>query len=63
MPSDGAAVSDSWCSAGCCPWQFFATAVSECGNSLIMNSSLISKVYFPRMTIPASSVITSLVDL
>src|SRR5688572_23715910 len=45
------------------PWQFFSTAVSECGNSLITNSSLISKVYFPRLTVPASSIITSLVDL
>jgi len=41
------------------PWQFFAAAVSECGNSLVGNSALISKVYFPRMTIPASSIITS----
>jgi lipopolysaccharide transport system permease protein len=48
---------------GMLPWQFFATAVAECGNSLIVNSGLISKVYFPRMTVPASSVITSLVDL
>jgi lipopolysaccharide transport system permease protein len=48
---------------GLLPWQFFSTAVSECGNSLIGNSALISKVYFPRMTVPASSVITSLVDL
>jgi lipopolysaccharide transport system permease protein len=48
---------------GMLPWQFFSTAVSECGNSLITNSSLISKVYFPRMTVPASSVITSLLDL
>ena len=48
---------------GMLPWQFFSTAVSECGNSLVTNSSLISKVYFPRMTVPASSVITSLVDL
>jgi lipopolysaccharide transport system permease protein len=48
---------------GMLPWQFFSTAVSECGNSLVSNSSLISKVYFPRMTVPASSVITSLVDL
>lgn len=47
---------------GVLPWQFFSTAVSECGNSLVTNSSLVSKVYFPRMTIPASSVITSLVD-
>ena len=44
------------------PWQFFATALSECGNSLIGNAALISKVYFPRMTVPASSVMTSLVD-
>jgi len=47
---------------GMLPWQFFATAVSESGNSLIGNASLISKVYFPRMTIPAGSIITSLVD-
>jgi lipopolysaccharide transport system permease protein len=47
---------------GMLPWQFFSTAVSECGNSLIGNSALISRVYFPRMTVPASSVITSLVD-
>ena len=45
------------------PWQFFAAAVSECGSSLVGNSALISKVYFPRMTIPASSIITSFVDL
>jgi lipopolysaccharide transport system permease protein len=48
---------------GLLPWTFFSTAVAECGASLITNSSLISKVYFPRMTVPASSVITSLVDL
>ena len=47
---------------GMLPWQLFSTAVSESSNSLIGNSSLISKVYFPRMTIPASSVITSCVD-
>lgn len=48
---------------GLLPWQFFSAAVSECGNSLIGNASLISKVYFPRLTVPASSVITSLVDM
>ena len=47
---------------GMLPWQFFSTALSECGNSLINNSNLISKVYFPRLVIPAGSVITSLVD-
>lgn len=47
---------------GMLPWQFFATALSECGNSLVTNSNLISKVYFPRLIVPASSVITSLID-
>jgi lipopolysaccharide transport system permease protein len=44
------------------PWQFFATALSESSNSLIGNSNLISKIYFPRLIIPAGSVITSFVD-
>ncbi len=44
------------------PWQFFANAFSECSSSLIGNSNLISKVYFPRLVIPASSVIVSFVD-
>ena len=48
---------------GMLPWHFFATAVAECGNSLITNAALISKVYFPRLTVPAASVMTSLVDL
>jgi lipopolysaccharide transport system permease protein len=47
---------------GMLPWQFFSTALSESGNSLVNNSNLISKVYFPRMVIPASSVITSFAD-
>jgi lipopolysaccharide transport system permease protein len=47
---------------GMLPWQFFSTALSECGNSLVGNSNLISKVYFPRLVVPASSVITSFVD-
>jgi lipopolysaccharide transport system permease protein len=44
------------------PWQFFANALSECSNSLLSNANLISKVYFPRLIIPASAVITSFVD-
>jgi len=48
--------------AGLLPWQFFSTGLAEASNSLIGNERLISKVYFPRMIIPASSVITSLVD-
>jgi lipopolysaccharide transport system permease protein len=48
---------------GMLPWQFFSTSLSEASNSLISNTNLITKVYFPRMIVPASSVITSLVDL
>ncbi|MDX2032111.1 MAG: ABC transporter permease [Blastocatellia bacterium] len=44
------------------PWQFFATALGESSNSLIGNANLISKVYFPRLIVPAGSVITSFVD-
>jgi lipopolysaccharide transport system permease protein len=44
------------------PWQFFATAMSEASSSLIGNSNLISKVYFPRLVVPAGAVITSFVD-
>lgn len=47
---------------GMLPWQFFAHALSESGSSLVSNSNLISKVYFPRLVVPASSVITSFVD-
>ncbi|MBE9209036.1 ABC transporter permease [Nostoc sp. LEGE 06077] len=44
------------------PWQFFANSLSECSNSLIGNANLISKVYFPRLIVPMSSVIVSFVD-
>jgi len=44
------------------PWQFFSTAMAEASNSLIGNANLISKVYFPRLIVPAGSVITSFVD-
>ena len=47
---------------GMLPWQFFSNALAGSGGSLVANSNLISKVYFPRLVIPASTVITSLVD-
>ncbi len=48
--------------AGLLPWQFFSNALTESSNSLIGNTNLITKVYFPRLIIPASSVITSFID-
>ncbi len=44
------------------PWQFFANALSESSQSLVANANLISKVYFPRMILPASAVVVALVD-
>jgi lipopolysaccharide transport system permease protein len=44
------------------PWQFFANALTECSNSLISNSNLISKVYFPRLIVPVSAIVVSFVD-
>lgn len=44
------------------PWQLFATAFAESGSSLVSNASLISKVYFPRLVIPVSGILVSLVD-
>ena len=44
------------------PWQFFAVAFSEAGNSLIANANMVSKVYFPRIIVPISAIIVSFVD-
>jgi lipopolysaccharide transport system permease protein len=48
--------------AGLLPWQFVSRALSESSMSLITNTNLISKVYFPRLIVPAGSVVVSLVD-
>lgn len=61
LPSQGAPYS-ILVFAAMLPWQFFANALAECSNSLITNSNLISKVYFPRLIVPASAVIVSFVD-
>jgi lipopolysaccharide transport system permease protein len=44
------------------PWQFFSNSLSECSNSLISNSNLLSKVYFPRLIVPTSAIVVSFVD-
>lgn len=44
------------------PWQFFSTALSDASGSLIGNSNLLSKVYFPRLIIPGAAVATAVVD-
>ena len=62
LPTEGTAPYAIMVYAAMLPWQFFTNALSEASNSLIGNSNLITKVYFPRLIIPASSVITSFVD-
>ena len=61
LPSDGVPY-PVMVFAAMLPWQLFATSLSEGSNSLITNANLISKVYFPRMIVPASAVIVSFVD-
>ena len=48
--------------AGLLPWQLFTAAFNGAGNSLVGNSHLISKVYFPRLLVPLSSLAVALVD-
>src|SRR5665213_2863035 len=47
---------------GLLPWQLFAFAVGESGNSLVANQNLVKKVYFPRLVIPVAPIFTGLVD-
>jgi lipopolysaccharide transport system permease protein len=61
LPSHGAPYA-VFVFAALLPWQFFSSALQESSNSLINNSNMISKVYFPRLVIPVSAVIVSLVD-
>jgi lipopolysaccharide transport system permease protein len=63
LPSDGAAPYALMVFAGMLPWTFFSTALSEAGSSLVSNSNLISKVYFPRLVIPTATIVVALIDL
>ena len=62
MPSDGYPY-PVFVYAALLPWTFFAAAISTSGQSLIGSSGLVSKVYFPRLIIPLSSVGAGLIDL
>lgn len=61
IPSDGIPY-PIFAYAGLLPWTFFSNALTNSGNSLVASSSLITKVYFPRMIIPAAAVAAGLVD-
>jgi homopolymeric O-antigen transport system permease protein len=61
MPSDGVPY-PIFSFAALIPWMFFANGINQASNSLVANSNLINKVYFPRLTIPIASVLGGLVD-
>jgi homopolymeric O-antigen transport system permease protein len=48
--------------AGLVPWTFFANAITASGNSLVGSAHLITKVYFPRLIVPAAAMLAGLVD-
>lgn len=61
LPSGGVPYPVLVCAATL-PWYFFASALAESSGSLVGNAGLISKIYFPRMILPASAVVVALVD-
>jgi len=62
LPSVGKAPYAVMVFAAMLPWQFFANTLSNASQSLVGNANMISKVYFPRIIVPASSVMVSLTD-
>lgn len=62
VPSDGMPY-PIFVYAGLLPWTYFANAVAASGNSLVGSANLITKVYFPRLIVPASAALAGLLDL
>jgi lipopolysaccharide transport system permease protein len=61
MPSDGMPY-PIFVYVGLLPWTYFANAVSNSGNSLVGSANLITKIYFPRLIVPASAALAGLLD-
>ena len=62
LPSEGDVPYAIMVFAALLPWQFFSNALADSGNSLVDNAEMVGKVFFPRVIIPASSIIVSLLD-
>jgi lipopolysaccharide transport system permease protein len=62
LPSDGIPY-PLFAYAALAPWTFFSNAINSSGNSLVGGAHLITKVYFPRMIIPAAAVAAGMIDL
>jgi len=62
LPSDGALPYSLMVLAGMVPWILFSTALPDLSNSMVNNSNLIGKVFFPRLAIPLSSLSNAILD-
>jgi lipopolysaccharide transport system permease protein len=62
LSSEGGAPYALMVFAGMLPWTFFSTALSDASNSLVVNSNLISKIYFPRLIVPTATIVVAFVD-
>ena len=63
LPSDGGVPYPVLVFAGMLPWFLFSSILTDASNSLVENANLVTKVYFPRLIVPASAVGVALVDL
>lgn len=62
LPSEGEAPYSIMVFAAMLPWQLFASSLGESANSLVSNANLISKIYFPRLIVPMSSIAVNIID-
>lgn len=62
LPSEGAAPYPIMVYAGMLPWYLFSSVLSGAASSLVSNSNLIGKIYFPRIIVPSAAAVVALVD-
>jgi lipopolysaccharide transport system permease protein len=61
IPSDGLPY-PIFSYAALVPWTFFATALTQASNSLVLSANMVKKIYFPRLTLPIATVLAGIVD-
>lgn len=61
VPSDGLPY-PIFSYAALVPWTFFATALTQASNSLVLNANMVKKIYFPRLTLPIATVLAGVID-
>lgn len=62
LPSDGSTPYALLVFAGMLPWSFFSTGLADAADSLIVDTNLVSKIYFPRLIVPTATIVVALVD-